>query len=299
MLTQVPTELESTYIGGQWTKKSNDHIVVCNPATQERIGQIPNCGKTETLKAISSAQTAFAHWSSLTSQRRADLLLSLHKKLLEQSDWLASLITLENGKPLREAMAEVKYATAYVRWYAEQARRIDGDIIGSGADSIRMLVMRRPVGVVALITPWNFPLAMITRKLSAALAAGCTAVIKPSELTPFSTIALAKLIEEAGFPAGSVNVVCGAPQPIGEVFCQNEIIRKLSFTGSTRIGKHLLAQASVDIKRCSMELVGMRHSFSSRTLILIQLLMACWLKCNSGPTCIAANGFWSIPQYKT
>ena len=223
MLTQVPLELECSYIGGKWLKKANDHIVVFNPATLNPIGRIPNFGQSETVEAISSAETAFSHWSSRAPEHRADLLWRLHKELLERSDWLASLITLENGKPLREARAEVKYAAAYVRWFAEQTRRIDGDIIGTGAEFNRRLVVKRPVGVVALITPWNFPLAMITRKLAAALAAGCTAVIKPSELTPFSTIALTRIVSEVGFPTGTVNVVCGYPQPIGEVFC-NAII---------------------------------------------------------------------------
>jgi succinate-semialdehyde dehydrogenase/glutarate-semialdehyde dehydrogenase len=245
------------YIGGSWRScDGRDRITVTNPATGEVIGDIPNAGAEEMREAIEAAYKAFPAWSATPAPDRSRIMKKFYDLMMEHEEELARIITLEMGKPLQEAKGEVAYAASYVEWYAEEAKRLYGETIPSNHKDKRMLVMRQPVGVVAAITPWNFPAAMITRKMAPALAAGCTIVIKPSELTPFTAIKLMELAEMAGLPAGTVNLVTGDPSAIGGEIMANQKVRKVSFTGSTNIGKLLMKQGSEQMKKLSLELGG-------------------------------------------
>src|SRR5690554_7106918 len=233
------------YIDGSWVAAdSGEQIEVLNPATGEVFGTVPRLGRSETERAIAAADAALVGWRDHTAQERADILMKWHDLMLEHQDDLAMIMTHEQGKPLKEAAGEIVYAASFIRWFAEEARRIYGETIPAAKPNQRIVITKQPVGVVAAITPWNFPNAMITRKAGAALAAGCTIVIKPATATPYSALALAELAQEAGIPPGVLNVVTGNSGTVGEELTGNPIVRKLSFTGSTSVGKHLMRQCA-------------------------------------------------------
>lgn len=236
------------YIDGQWVD-AKETIDVINPATKEIIGTIPNGGKKEAKMAIDAAYSAFKEWSKKTAEERSQLLLKWHCLIEEHTDELAEIITTELGKPLSEAKGEIFYANSYISWFAEEAKRIYGETIPASSPNKRIIVKKQPVGVVAAITPWNFPAAMITRKIAPALAAGCTTVLKPSEETPFTALKLAELAEQAGIPKGVINIVTGDAEPIVDVWQKDERVRKLTFTGSTRVGKILMRGAADTVKK--------------------------------------------------
>ncbi len=245
------------YIGGSWIDNVGLPMMdVTNPASGEVIGQIPVGAAKETERAIDDAYRAFETWSAAAAEERSGCLRRMYDLVMLHREELATMITKEMGKPLKEAMGEVKYAASYLEWYAEEAKRVYGETIPASHPNKRMLVLRQPVGVVGAITPWNFPAAMITRKLAPALAAGCTIVIKPSELTPFTAIRLMELAEQAGLPAGTVNLVMGDAAAIGGEMMRNDKVKKISFTGSTKVGKLLMEQGSKQIKKLSLELGG-------------------------------------------
>ena len=281
---------EKAYIGGAWIG-SDASITVVNPATGRSIGVVPALGARETADAVTAAQDALPAWRKRAATERAALLRRWHALVLANAADLARLMSLEQGKPLDEARGEVAYAASFLAWFAEEARRVYGDVIpGHGADK-RLVVTREPVGVVAAITPWNFPLAMITRKVGPALAAGCTMVLKPSELTPFSALALAVLAEQAGIPPGVFNVVTGPPQSIGDVLVDDPRVAKMSFTGSTAIGKMLAARCMGTVKRVSLELGGNAPFIVFNDADLDQAVAGAILSKfrNSGQTCVCAN----------
>jgi succinate-semialdehyde dehydrogenase / glutarate-semialdehyde dehydrogenase len=244
------------YINGSWTGSSLEVIEVFNPANGEVVGTVPSCGKEETDAAIDAAHVAFSGWSKLTAYERADYLMKLHDLMLEEKEDIAELMTLEMGKPLKESVGEVMYAASFIKWYAEEGKRVYGRTIPSSAGNKRMQVLRQPVGVVAAITPWNFPAAMITRKLGPALAAGCTFIVKPPKETPLTAIKLVELADKAGFPKGVINLVTGSSSIIGKAIMDSEKVRKVTFTGSTEIGKKLIEQSAATVKNVSMELGG-------------------------------------------
>lgn len=244
-------------IGGVWQDAASGATVdVTNPASLSTMGTIPDMSGKETRAAIDAAAEAFKLWKKKTHAERAALLERWFALMIEHEQDLALLLTLEQGKPLNEALGEIRYGASFVKWFAEEARRIDGGSIPSPTEDRRILVLKEAVGVCAIITPWNFPNAMITRKVAPALAAGCTVVIKPSEFTPFSALALGALAERAGIPAGVINIVTGMPTEIGNELMANETVRKISFTGSTRVGSLLMKGAADSIKRLSLELGG-------------------------------------------
>lgn len=248
---------QQALIGGVWREADTKAAVeVTNPATLAVLGSVPDMGGDDTRAAIAAAAEAFKSWKKTTHAERAGLLERWHDLIRQHEQDLALLLTLEQGKPLAEASAEIRYGASFVKWFAEEARRIGGSTIPSPTADRRILVLKEAVGVCAIITPWNFPNAMITRKVAPALAAGCTVVIKPSEFTPFSALALGVLAERAGIPAGVINIVTGMPGEIGKELMANETVRKISFTGSTRVGALLMRGAADSIKRLSLELGG-------------------------------------------
>ena len=246
---------EKNFINGKLID-TKDKIAVFNPSNGVLIGDVPNLDKSDLNSAIIAAQNAFEKWSKLAGKERAKILYRWYQLILENQEDLAQILTTEQGKPLSEARGEIIYGANFIEWFSEEAKRTYGDTIPAPKQNQKIITFLEPVGVVAAITPWNFPSAMITRKAAAAMAAGCSVILKPSELTPFSAIALAVLAKEAGIPDGVFNVVTGDAQAIGEEFCQNKIIRKISFTGSTRVGKLLNKQCADDLKRISLELGG-------------------------------------------
>jgi len=244
------------YIGGEWLN-SKTAFPVFNPATGEVIDHAPDGDAAHASAAIEAAHRALPSWIALTAYQRSDLLYRANRLMLEQQRELAELMTQEQGKPLKASMNEVKYAADFLLWFAEEAKRIYGESIPSARSDQRFLVQKQAVGVVAAVTPWNYPISMLTRKLGPALAAGCTVVLKPAESTPLCAIAVFKILEKAGFPPGVANLVTASdPKPIGEVFCTHPAVRKLTFTGSTAVGKHLAQACAPQLKRVSMELGG-------------------------------------------
>ncbi|WP_097091351.1 NAD-dependent succinate-semialdehyde dehydrogenase [Novosphingobium sp. Chol11] len=283
---------DRAFIGGEWiSAKSGATVPVDNPATGAVIGTVPDCGEEDTRAAILAAERAYPAWRARTANDRAALLERWHALVLENIADLARIMTAEQGKPLAEAEGEIRYAATFIKWFAEEARRVDGAIIPAPETNRRILVMKEPVGVSAAITPWNFPAAMITRKCAPALAASCPVVIKPSELTPYSALALAKLAEMAGFPAGVFSIVTGDAKAIGGVMTSSPIVRKLSFTGSTRVGVQLMQQSAGTLKRLSLELGGNAPLivFDDADLDLaVASAMASKFR-NAGQTCVCAN----------
>ena len=248
---------QQCYINGAWADAdSGKTIDVTNPATGEVLGTIPNMGTAETRRAIEAANAAWAGWRKKTAKERANILRKLFNLMMENQEDLAILMTAEQGKPLAESKGEIAYAASFIEWFAEEGKRTYGDVIPAHQPDKRIVVTKEPVGVVAAITPWNFPSAMITRKAGPALAAGCPIVLKPATQTPFSALALAELAHRAGVPAGVFNVVTGSATQIGGEMTSNPIVRKLTFTGSTEIGKILLEQCAKSVKKTSMELGG-------------------------------------------
>jgi succinate-semialdehyde dehydrogenase/glutarate-semialdehyde dehydrogenase len=248
---------QQCYIDGQWRDaNSGDTLEVTNPANNDVIGTAPKMGGEETLQAIEAAEVAFHDWKKTTAKHRADILRRWFELMVEHQEDLAKIMTVEQGKPLAEAKGEVIYAASSIEWFAEEGKRVYGDVIPATAPDKRIIVLKQPVGVVAAITPWNFPLAMITRKAAPALAAGCTFVAKPAELTPYSAFALAELAERAGVPKGVFSVVTGDAPSIGKAMTDSPLVRKLTFTGSTAVGKLLMQQCAGTVKKVSMELGG-------------------------------------------
>src|SRR5438445_4651972 len=248
---------EACYIDGQWVQASpGQTLKVDNPATGEIIGTVPKLTGAETRQAIEAANRTFPAWSKKTAKERADVLGRRFDPMMENQDELARLMAIEQGKPLGESKGEVAYAAAFLEWFGEEAKRIYGDTIPPHQPDKRIVVIKQPIGVVACITPWNFPLAMITRKAGPAIGAGCTVVLKPASQTPFSALALAELAERSGLPRGVLNIVTGSATEIGAELPSNPTVRKLSFTGSTEIGKVLMAQCAGTVKKLSLELGG-------------------------------------------
>lgn len=295
MLTKIDFKKEANLIGGEWVQAaSGKRIAVTNPATGDVFGHVPSCGKAETARAIDAAEAAFPAWRKKTAAERSALLMTLANLIRENVEALGTLLTLEQGKPLAEAKGEVMGSAAYVQWFAEEAKRAYGDVIPSPWGDRRILVTKEPVGVVAAITPWNFPSSMIGRKLGAALAAGCTIVIKPASQTPFSALAWGILCEKAGIPAGVVNILTGSASEIGGELTANPKVRKISFTGSTEIGKLLMAQAAGTMKRISMELGGNAPFIVFDDADLDRAVAGAMLAKfrNAGQTCVCTNRFY-------
>ncbi len=283
---------DQCYVNGKWIgASSSETFVVTNPATGAVIGSVPNFGTDETRAAIASAEAAYPAWRAKTAKERAVLLKKWFDLIIAASDDLAVLMTAEQGKPLAEAKGEIVYGASFVEWFAEEAKRVYGDTIPTTANDRRIIVTKEPVGVVAAITPWNFPIAMITRKCSPAIAVGCTVVIKPAEDTPLSALALAELADRAGIPAGVINVITGDPVAVGAELTSNPTVRKLSFTGSTEVGKLLMRQCADTVKKVSMELGGNAPFivFDDADLdAAVTGVMASKYR-NAGQTCVCAN----------
>ena len=286
---------EENHIAGAWIGADDGATYgVDDPATERRIGTIPWSGAAETRRAIDAAQTAFESWSLTTAAERATLLGRMAQLVRDNLETLASMLTYEQGKPLAEARAEMKLGADYIQWFAEEARRINGEIVPSPWRDRQILVTREPVGVVGAISPWNFPFSMLSRKVAPALAAGCTIVIKPSELTPFCGLLYAVLAEKAGIPAGVVNVVTGDGAAIGGELTANKLVRKITFTGSTRVGKLLYSQSADTMKKLSMELGGNAPTivFDDADLDLAVDNAIAGKFRNSGQTCVCTNRFY-------
>lgn len=294
MLQKLDHKRDANLIGGAWVQAdSGKTIPVIDPATGDHLGDVPNAGKAETRRAIEAAAAALPAWKARTAKERAKLLHKLADMIEQEADPLATLLTAEQGKPFAEAKGEIGMSAAYVRWFAEEAQRIYGDIIPSPWPNRKLLVQKEAVGVVGCITPWNFPSSMISRKVGAALAAGCTVVVKPSELTPYSGLAWGVLAEKAGIPAGVVNIVTGAPQDIGGELTSNPHVKKISFTGSTAVGKLLMAQCATTVKRVSMELGGNAPFIVFDDADIDRAVEGAMIAKyrNAGQTCICTNRF--------
>jgi succinate-semialdehyde dehydrogenase/glutarate-semialdehyde dehydrogenase len=283
---------EQCYIDGQWT--GDPAHPVHNPATGGLIGRIPNLGRTETERAVAAAEAALPKWRAQSAKTRADIMRKWNDLMLKHQEDLARLMTAEQGKPLAEARGEIAYAGSFFEWFGEEAKRAYGDLIPGPSADRRIMVMKQPVGVVGAITPWNFPAAMITRKVGPGIAAGCTVVLKPSELTPYSALALAVLAEEAGIPPGVFNLVTGDAEPIGRVLTEDPRVRKFTFTGSTPVGKKLAAQCAGTVKRVSLELGGNAPFlvFDDADLEAAAAGAIISKFRNTGQTCVCANRFF-------
>lgn len=283
---------QQAYIGGAWCDADNRAtITVRNPFDASPLGTVPNLGQAETARAIAAADAALPAWRAKTGKERGAILRRWHALIEANSDDLALLLTLEQGKPLAEARGELNYALSFVEWFAEEAKRVYGDVLPHTRSDQRMLAIRQPIGVCAAIIAWNFPSALVTRKVSPALAAGCTVVLKPSELTPFTALALAWLGEQAGIPPGVLNVVIGDPAPIGTELTQNPTVRKLTFTGSTQTGRLLMQQSASNIKKLSLELGGNAPFIVFEDADLDEAVQGLVLSKfrNAGQTCVCAN----------
>ena len=283
---------DRAWLNGQWAAADNgETFPVDNPATGEHVGVVPRMGAAETERAIDAANAAGPAWRALTAKARAALLQAWLQQIQQHAEDLAVLMTVEQGKPLAEARGEVAYAASFIEWFAEEAKRLYGETIPSPLADRRLLVLREPIGVCAAITPWNFPLAMITRKVAPALAAGCPIIVKPAESTPLSALALAVLAERAGIPGGVLQVLTGDPRAIGGALTTSPVVRKLSFTGSTEVGRLLYAQSAPTIKKLSLELGGNAPFivFDDADLdAAVQGAMASKFR-NAGQTCVCAN----------
>lgn len=283
---------QQALIDGRWRDaNSGETIAVINPASGETLGDVPKMGADETREAIDAAHRALPAWRALTAKERANILRRWFNLIVSHQDDLARMMTLEQGKPLAEAKGEITYSASFIEWFAEEGKRVYGDTIPGHQADKRLLVIKQPIGVTAAITPWNFPSAMITRKAGPALAAGCTMVLKPASQTPFSALALAELANRAGIPAGVFNVVTGSASAIGNELTGNPLVRKLSFTGSTEIGRQLMAQCAKDIKKVSLELGGNAPFIVFDDADLdkaVEGALASKFR-NAGQTCVCAN----------
>jgi len=283
---------QQAFIGGQWEDAPQGEVIaVVNPANGNQVGTIPNLGAEATRRAIEAADRALPEWRARTAKERAQVLRKWFELMMANQEDLAVLMTVEQGKPLAESRGEIAYAASFLEWFAEEGKRAYGDVIPAHGRDKRIVVLKQPIGVTAAITPWNFPSAMITRKVGPALAAGCTMVIKPSELTPFSALAMCVLAERAGVPAGVISVVTGHAKPIGGELTSNPTVRKLSFTGSTAVGKLLMAQCSTNVTKLSLELGGNAPFivFDDADLdAAVAGAMASKYR-NAGQTCVCAN----------
>lgn len=281
------------FVGGTW-HQAQDTFEVRNPATGELVAKVAKSGKHETEAAIKAASKAFPAWRKTPAKQRAEILQRWYLLIMEHQQSLAEIMVSEQGKPLKEALGEVAYAASFIQWFSEQAKRANGEIIPPAKEGARILATREPVGVVAAITPWNFPLAMLTRKLGPALAAGCTGLIKPANNTPLSAFALLALAEQAGVPAGVLNGVAGDTHAISDAIMASPEVRKISFTGSTEVGKTLMRNAAATMKKISMELGGNAPYivFDDADLdAAIAGAMACKFR-NAGQVCVCVNRFY-------
>ncbi|WP_282042438.1 NAD-dependent succinate-semialdehyde dehydrogenase [Halomonas alimentaria] len=280
---------EAALIDGAWITRND--MAVNNPASGSVLGHMPDCSAAETEVAIAAAEQAMKAWRKRTHAERADLLFAWYQLILDHTDDLALILTAEQGKPLAEAKGEIIYGASFVRWFAEEARRINGDIIPSPVPGKKIFAMKEPVGVCAIITPWNFPNAMITRKVAPGLAAGCTMVIKPSDFTPYSALALGVLAERAGIPKGVLNILTGHPEGIGATLTGSPVVRKLSFTGSTRVGALLAEQCAPTLKKLSLELGGNAPLIVFNDADLDAAVEGAMISKyrNGGQTCVCAN----------
>ncbi|MRN37397.1 NAD-dependent succinate-semialdehyde dehydrogenase [Neisseria sp. N95_16] len=283
------------YINGQWLPaKSGQTILITNPANGKIVGEVPDMGEQEAREAVDAAYAALPEWSAQTAQERSRILRRWFDLMMEHQDDLAMILTMEQGKPLAEAKGEIAYGASYIEWFAEEAKRVYGDTIPAVSADQRVQVIRQPVGVCAAITPWNFPNAMITRKVAPALAAGCTFVIRPASKTPLSALAIIELAERAGIPKGVLNIITGSSRDIGGVLTQDTRVRKFSFTGSTEIGRKLMAQCADSVKKISLELGG-----NAPFIVLddadideaVKGAVASKFR-NAGQTCVCANRFY-------
>lgn len=285
---------QQCYLAGKWQDAAAGSVIdVRNPATGEVLGTVPNMGQAETRQAIESAAAALPAWAKRTAKERAAILRKWYDLVMANIDDLAVLMTAEQGKPLAEAKGEIAYAASYIEWFGEEAKRVYGDLVPGHQGDKRILVLRQPVGVVAAITPWNFPAAMIARKIAPALAAGCTFVCKPASQTPLSALALTELAIRAGVPAGVLNMLTGSASAIGGEMTSNPIVRKITFTGSTEVGRKLMAQSAGTLKRLSLELGGNAPFivFDDADLdAAVQGALASKFR-NTGQTCVCTNRF--------
>lgn len=283
-------EQKPMYINGEWVNL-NEQINVINPATREIFAQVPKGGKEQATCAVDAAYEAFQAWSKLTAYERAGYLKKWYQLIHEHREEIAKIMTTEQGKPFPEALGEVNYANSFVEWYAEEGKRVYGETIPASFQNKRIFVLKQPVGVIAAITPWNFPAAMITRKVAPALAAGCTAVVKPASQTPLTALKLAELAHEAGIPKGVLNIVTGSAKAIGDAWLEDSRVRKISFTGSTEIGKELMRKAADTVKKVSLELGGHAPFIVMDDANLnkaVEAVIASKFR-NAGQTCICTN----------
>ena len=285
---------EACLIGGEWIT-GDKWIDVDNPATGAIIGRIPSFGRDIAAKAIAAAERAMPAWAAKTAKERANVLRRFFDLMMQNQEELAQLLTLEQGKPLAESRGEIAYAASFLEWFGEEAKRVYGDTIPGHQADKRIVVVKQPIGVVAAITPWNFPSAMITRKIAPALAAGCAVVVKPAAQTPFSALALGVLAEAAGLPAGLLNIITGSSTEIGAEFTENPVVRKISFTGSTGVGAKLMAQSAPSIKKLSLELGGNAPFIVFDDADLDAAVEGAIMSKfrNAGQTCVCANRIYA------
>ncbi|WP_435171750.1 NAD-dependent succinate-semialdehyde dehydrogenase, partial [Falsirhodobacter sp. 1013] len=288
-----PSLLKSAcLVNGAWVQaRSAEIITVTNPADGQTVGTVPALSEAETRDVIDAAEAALPAWSALPAKERAAILRRWFDLMIDNADDLAAVMTAEQGKPLAEAKGEITYAASFIEWFAEEAKRIYGDTIPAPQTGSRITVIRQPVGVTAAITPWNFPAAMITRKAAPALAAGCTMIVRPAELTPLTALALGVLAERAGVPAGVLQIITGGSRVIGKVLTESDVVRKLSFTGSTEVGRLLMAQCAPTIKRLSLELGGNAPFIVFEDADLDAAVEGAMVSKyrNAGQTCVCAN----------
>ena len=285
---------DRSYVNGQWTTEGTASFEVMNPANGETLATVADGNVIMTKKAIKAADRAFKLWSKTTAKYRASILEKWNDLIIAHNDELADIMTLECGKPLAESKGEVAYGASFIKWFAEEGKRVYGDVIPPHTENRRIVVIKQPIGVVAAMTPWNFPLAMITRKVGPALAAGCTVIIRPTCESPLTALALVHLAEQAGFPPGVVNIVVGSDSAaMGKVFCESELVKKISFTGSTKIGQILMAQSSNSLKKLSLELGGNAPFIVFEDADIDQAVAGAMVSKfrNAGQTCVCVNRF--------
>ena len=289
---------EAALVAGRWVDAGPNSLEIRNPATGETVGRVPRLGHAETRQAIDGAKAAQSDWAARTAKERAVILRNWYNLIIDNAPELARILTLEQGKPLAEALTEIHYGASFIEWFSEEARRAYGDVIPGHARDKRIIALKQPVGVVGAITPWNFPNAMVTRKVAPALAAGCSIVLKPASQTPFSAIALAWLAEQAGLPKGLFSVVTGSAATIGAALTESSVVRKLSFTGSTEIGVALMRQSADTMKKLSLELGGNAPFIVFADADLEEAVEGALIAKfrNNGQTCVCANRIYVHEQ---